>query len=245
MRDRTRGDGLVKWFCDRMGRRHALADFLDRVARWLLPPPPQLAAGGVGALPAAGASVEAPAPDVTEPLVVRYDDDGSKGWAKREHRRGDANPGGKGPKAPTYPWFNHGYVDPADPPPFDVADSKKQCRFYRLTGMHGRPCRSIPHAGGSDTKCPTGTVGGWFWKYDVPAYGTVFYVDCCGKSIAGGVWCNWSKEANWCVTGKAASTPGLEMDGTTPLYTCTLALLASEIKWGTDPSGGTFVDGVD
>src|SRR5262249_19058960 len=226
--------------------------FLDWIARWIVPPP-RLAFSGVGAAPTAQGASELPdqSPEHPGPQIVMMDDSlrGTR-WGK-----GDDNPGGHGPPAPPKPWHEHGYPDPTSgpaPPAAFIAESKKKCNYYRLEGMHGRPCRSLPGAGGSDTKCPTGTVSGWFWKYDVPAYGTVYYVDCCGKSISGGVWCNWSKEQNWCVIGKASHRNDIEweVDPSTnqrsaPLYTCTLALLACEFKWHMDPGMGSVVDGVD
>jgi hypothetical protein len=242
MNDRRQQDEWIRQFCDWLGRHNRLSALLDRVASWLVPTLP-LAMSGVGPIPAGlRASGPPSAEELPIPTTLAMDDSlrGTR-WSK-----GDASPGGKGPPAPPRPWLTHGYADPSDSPSAaDIAEAKKKCNFYRLEGMHGRPCRSIPGAGGSDTHCPTGTLSGWFWKYDVPAYGTVYYVDCCGKTIVGGVWCNWSKEQNWCVTGKAANTPGLEMDPSAPgipLYTCTLALLAKEFHYDTSSGEVTGVD---
>jgi hypothetical protein len=74
--------------------------------------------------------------------------------------------------------------------------NQKACAEPRYRGMHGRPCR---FAGGTDTRCPKGTVSGWFWKYRTPA-GVFYYVDCCGATPGGqAVWCTWVDEQNWCL----------------------------------------------
>lgn len=219
MSNRSTQEGLVRRFCDWLGRPHFAAGFLDWLAGWLVQPRPRLAAAGVGSLPPDPAP--AGAPDLRAPMVI------NSGTNRPECTQGDVNDGGRGPTAPTWPWLQHGLEEAGDSVSAAVlAENKKKCRFWRLTGMHGRPCRYV--AGGSDVKCPAGTVGGWFWKYDVPAYGTIYYVDCCGKVTTENIWCNWSKEANWCQIGEAAEmaaagTIATDTDGVA-LYTCTLAL---------------------
>jgi hypothetical protein len=74
--------------------------------------------------------------------------------------------------------------------------SLKECADPKYRGMHGRPCK---FAGGTDARCPKGTVSGWFWKYRTPA-GVFYYVDCCGATPgAQPVWCTWADEPNWCL----------------------------------------------
>jgi len=109
------------------------------------------------------------------------------------------------------------------------------CEDVRYHGMHGRPCR---FAGGSDLRCPRGTTSGWFWSYDTPA-GRIFYVDCCGGTPQGTVWCNWSQEPNWC------SAWGRAANASISTYNCTLAIPDSLMKTR-DLGGGKFeVVGVD
>jgi len=88
------------------------------------------------------------------------------------------------------------------------------CEDQRYHGMHGRPCR---FAGGTDLKCPPGTTSGWFWSYET-AVGRIFYVDCCGGTPKGAVWCNWTQEINWCVALGRAANAGIDK------YNCTLAI---------------------
>ncbi len=116
----------------------------------------------------------------------------------------------KGPTAPTRPHRG----EPGDPP-----HSTRECGNPKYRGMHGRPCR---YSGGSDQLCPYGTVSGLWWRWYVPRVGNVYYVDCCGMPSDSKVWCNWAKEWNWCA-GRGNN-----------VYTCTLALLHSELHKDAD-----------
>ena len=94
------------------------------------------------------------------------------------------------------------------------------CSEAKYHGMHGTPCR---FAGGTDLKCPSGTVSGWFWRYKT-SVGVIYYVDCCGKNpTSGAPWCNWTNEPNWCLGGKAAAR-GISQ------YTCTLTIPAASMR---------------
>jgi hypothetical protein len=228
MSNRRKIDELVKRFCDWLGRPHFATGFLDWLAGWLVRPRP--VAGGAGPRPPNLAPAD-PA-DLWPPILMMA------GTTRPECTQGDVNDGGRGPTAPTWPWLEHGHVEAGDSVSAAVlAENKRKCRFWRLTGMHGRPCRYVH--GGSDVKCPPGTVGGWFWKYDVPAYGTIYYVDCCGKVATEEIWCNWSKEENWCQMGEAAQMAAagtIAIEDGVALYTCTLALQRKDFTI----SGGTI-----
>jgi hypothetical protein len=206
-------DGLVTRFCELLGRQHVAAGFLDWIGGWFVPPRARPAFAGVWMLPAETDARSATA-EFTGPLVVQTGTD-------QEHARLDYNLEGAPWKAPRTPWTKH--------------DTPKECDQDRYHGMHGTPCKFEP--GGSDTKCPPGAIAGWFWKYEV--YGnTYYYVDCCGLIKHSKVWCNWSKEANWCMMGSSGLI-GL-MD-----YTCTLSLKRGDFTVSTDPKGRKYLDGVE
>jgi hypothetical protein len=121
---------------------------------------------------------------------------------------------------------------------WDAKHSVHGCLDPKYHGMHGRPCK---FEGGSDTKCPSGTVSGWYWSYDCPGVGKVYYVDCCGsRPLQKTVWCNWTQEANWCLgLGRAArQAPPAER------YVCTLSILDRDMRTTAVP-GGFEVVGVD
>lgn len=94
-----------------------------------------------------------------------------------------------------------------------------ECNKLRYHGMHGTPCE---YNGGSERKCPANTVSGYWWTYDVPGLGVVYFVDCCGgenheMASSVSVWCSWSNEQNWC-GGRGKN-----------IYTCTIALTHAEL----------------
>jgi hypothetical protein len=168
----------------------------------------------------------------------------------------DATYHGGAPATPAQPSTDRVPYDAGDRPgiwdfiwhPFDHARRKQEydrthtraaCNEAQYHGMHGRPCK---YEGGSDTKCPSGTVSGWFWSYDVPGLGRVYYVDCCGGGTPSNrVWCNWTSENNWCmVWGNAANqSPPITK------YFCTLAIREANMQT-VDLGGGRYqVAGVD
>ncbi len=81
-------------------------------------------------------------------------------------------------------------------------------------------------------------MSGWFWKYEVS--GTIiYYVDCCGDSPRQHkVFCNWSKEMNWC------AYPSKAYKQHRTKYICTLALWKRELIISKDSAGDEFVDKV-
>jgi hypothetical protein len=113
---------------------------------------------------------------------------------------------------PTQIGAHRGFA-PAAPSSAHGPGSGASCNHLRYRGMHGTPCK---YEGGSLTKCPTGTTAGGYWIYNVPAFGDVYYVDCCGRMPLGAIFCHWTVEPNWCL-----SAGGM-------LYTCTLALKGSD-----------------
>jgi hypothetical protein len=236
MSDRRRPDWMTR-FCALLGRPHALSGFLDWVGRWLIPPPPRVAYAGPGR-PAAGAGGP---PLPFEPMLMAT---------------GPATDG-PAPPAPTTPHEGHdiqvdepsgwskawefiwswGGTTHHDQKKKDAQHAKAACSESKYHGMHGRPCK---YAGGADTKCPAGTVSGWFWRYNTPA-GVIYYVDCCGSgaATANKVWCNWSNEINWCLGAGRASAKGISH------YFCTLAIPDADMKVVTTGTGGYEVAGVD
>jgi hypothetical protein len=121
---------------------------------------------------------------------------------------------------------------------WDTAHTVHGCSEARYHGMHGRPCK---YEGGSDSKCPAGTFSGWYWSYDCPGVGKVYYVDCCGGGTpTNSVWCNWTQEANWCLGyGRAARQTPPNMK-----YFCTLSILDRDMRTTAVP-GGFEVVGAD
>jgi hypothetical protein len=177
MSDRRDEAGLVKRFCDLLGRQHGAAWLLDWIAGWLVRRPLRPAFAGTW-MPPAGTAPEPLPPEFAGPLVVWA------GAADQEHRRYDVSLDGTPWKAPRTPWRAH--------------DAKEECNDDRYRGMHGTPCKLEP--GGTDIMCPPQAIAGWFWKYEVSGE-TYYYVDCCGLPKHSKVNCNWSKEFNWCSIG--------------------------------------------
>jgi hypothetical protein len=229
-----RRESAIKRFCDFMGGQSVFARAFERIADWMLMPPRRAAFAG---------GLSTPPDEFKPPQVMMADGPGTGG---------DPRP------APTSPHEGHKERDEEsswwdrpglwnwlwsrdhqqDKRNYDNSlHHKGACQDPKLHGMHGRPCR---YEGGSDTKCPTGTVSGWFWYYDVPSVGRIYYVDCCGggtpKNI---VWCNWTSEINWCLGAGRSVTVGKTQ------YFCTLAIRDVDLKTK-DLGGGKYeVVGVD
>jgi hypothetical protein len=211
MRHRSPRGDWVRRLCDRLGRQTFTSGFLDWVASWFLPqasqplamrPPVGEASLGLTALMAQG-------PLTTPPQSPTYHGTAptTPGDPNQDNVRADDRPG---IFSAIWHWFS-GTSHQAKKDQADRLAGKDGCQDPRYHGMHGRPCR---FAGGTDLKCPPGTTSGWFWSYDTPA-GRIFYVDCCGGTPQGAVWCNWTQETNWCVGWGRASQAGITA------YNCT------------------------
>lgn len=232
MRNFVRTDELVARVCQWLGRRNRLSDFLDWVASWSVPVGSRLILTAPGADFPGDHLAALPIFMATGPDLALVD-------------------GGTVRDAPSAPRLAQGassesevpgnvaYVHPTNSHDKSkllarLAHSATACADAKYHGMHGRPCSSI---GGSDLKCPRGTTAGWFWRYKTPA-GIYYYVDCCGKAVAGNVWCNWTNEANWCIA--AGSDHGYAAKRNLETYTCTLAISDASMKTVKDfiSSGG-------
>jgi len=128
---------------------------------------------------------------------------------------------GSGSPLPTMFFQSGGAAPSARPAPSVPIASphSSECNKLRYRGMHGTPCE---YNGGSERKCPPDTISGYWWTYDVPGLGVVYFVDCCGganheMASSVSVWCSWSNEPNWC-GGRGKN-----------IYTCTIALTHAEL----------------
>jgi hypothetical protein len=238
-----RREPMIKRFCDYMGRQHAIARLAERIARWLLPPTAGPALAGAGW--------------PMQPGTRREDSMRPKPMAMATGPYTQINYKGKAPDNPIAPeemddtkytggwwdrpgawdnyWHHAGHAQrKAD---YDRAHTFHACQDDKFHGMHGKPCK---YAGGTDIKCPKGTTSGWFWSYDCPNIGRVFYVDCCGSlTVSDRTWCGWTKEDDWCqYFGKAANA------GITG-YVCTVAIPDAAMKTVEVSPGKLEVVGVD
>ena len=236
MKNTRRQSGLIKRFCDRLGRQNLASKFLDRIARWVVPLPQDMG------LVAAG-SMYAPSrrdggddlrklihsPFLAQGPGLNWTDHGDAPTTPH-----DAAVGAATITVNTVSWWDRlwGDVDTVR-----KASGTELCAPDRYHGMHGTPCL---YAGGSDLKCPKGTVSGWFWSYKT-AVGVYYYVDCCGgKPIAGDVWCGWTSESNWCgAFGRTHNT------GASEKYNCTLAIPSALMQTTALSSTEFEVVGVD
>jgi hypothetical protein len=232
---------IVKWFCDLLGREHVLSEFLDWVARWLVPLP-RIAYGLADGPTFRGHPSERPGHTPHVELIHMASGPGTEGEAPlapttpHDVARGRAEEPNVIVKLWRQLWGTTTSAHRADKVEAG-AHAKAACAEAKYHGMHGRPCK---FTGGSDTKCPPGTVSGWFWRYDTPA-GVIYYVDCCGGPIQGAhnVWCNWSDEQNWCLG------PGRSASRSITDYNCTLAIPSDQMTVVTAPDGHLEVFGVD
>jgi|GEM_PF-5223046 len=235
MKKQRNEHGPVARFCNYLGRQNFASKLLDHLANKLIPPPAP-AYSGAQDLPVTVTVKSADSLSSTRPFLM-------------SPRPTAPHSGMAGQTAPTTP---HGPSLPEEPGFFawlfstalhhsgkkiKAKHAAAVCSTPRYHGMHGRPCK---FAGGTDNKCPRGTVSGWFWAWDVPALGRVYYVDCCGGTpTANAPWCNWTAEPNWCLGNGRAVGRGVTS------YNCTLAILEVDMNV-TDLGGGTYeVTGVD
>lgn len=207
--------------CQFLGRQTHFASVLDYIASWIVPLPPPAhgaVAGGPGLTvdgrPGLPPHVMAMAsgPD-TRTVTPNTDDWTFRGDVPTSPHSSHSGEHRKMAVLYDAPWWKFWEEDIVTATVERGADICKQDKYK---GMHGSPCQ---FAGGSDLRCPRGTVSGWFWSYRTPA-GVYFYVDCCGGTPRSNpVWCNWTSESNWCFGGGRTQNTG----GSTE-YNCTLAI---------------------
>lgn len=225
MKSKKNKTGFVEKLCQFLGRNNFASEFLDYVSSWLFPPPTAMAYHG---------SVRMPVPNFPKdhadkflgkqkPIMMARPPSGT------ENFRGNA---------PTSPHAGHTQPSPVTSPSLlsfvpiigpllhrslkeASQHASKACADPLYRGMHGAPCK---FEGGTDNKCPKGSVSGWWWAYEVPGKGRIYYVDCCGGNPTHAVFCNWTSEPNWCV-GYGKASPLNIQD-----YNCTLAILESDMK---------------
>jgi hypothetical protein len=228
---------VIEQFCGFMSRSHGLGRIGDFVGDLILSPGVQTALAGSGAVPRMPRSrawttvhmAIGPMPENNHGAAPA-----SPGEANQDTVINDT---GDRPGWWSWIWHNSREHNRAKRE-WDEKHTIHGCMEAQYHGMHGRPCK---FEGGSDTKCPTGTTSGWYWSYDCPGVGKVYYVDCCGdRPLNKTVWCNWTNEANWCLFyGRAAlQTPAPTR------YVCTLAILDRDMRTQAVP-GGYEVVGVD
>jgi hypothetical protein len=255
---KRRGETLIKRFCDYMGRPHFAARLIDWIAiPWILPPDALPEFVGVS-----GLRRPVPPDDVedelrrSEPMAIVGPGAEDHHWPPSNRKPCTRSDGTSEVSDDNIPEDRAKQL--ADRPGFwsrlfhstpehnkrkanwDATHFHHVCNDDLYYGMHGRPCK---FEGGSDTKCPVGTVSGWFWSYDCPNIGKVFYVDCCSKNdlpTTSRVYCNNSCEVSWCWgNGRAHHTGNMEH------YICTLSILDIAMRTR-DLGGGSYeVDGVD
>lgn len=225
--------GIIERLCQYLGRQNFASDFLDYFAGRMFSTP-AFAYGGLGEMPTT-ARQKNNIKDIlpaAKPILMARPPSGAANF------RGDA---------PTRPHNSHEQPSP------DVtyipwlgpvihamrkakaAHASKACSEPLYRGMHGAPCK---FEGGSDNKCPKGTVSGWWWSYEVKGKGRIYYVDCCGGTPKHTVFCNWSAEPNWCSGLGKAQAAGIFQ------YNCTLAISEADMK--VKQVGSNYeVEGVD
>jgi hypothetical protein len=245
MNNRKNRQGILERFCQFLGRQHFASDFLDAISNWLLLQQAFAFDGNYNfGLPIRKAKT---VDKLAGPQIVQM------ARPTQWHNGADPNgrtapsvPGGTNQGAPRsesiFPWRY--IVGPLGWFWHERAKSQAKknptvvpCSDAKYHGMHGQPCK---FAGGSDTKCPVGTTSGWFWAYDVPSLGRMYYVDCCGiGGSASDVWCEWTSEPDWCNGWGRAHNKGISG------YNCTLAIPEADMNV-VDLGGGNYeVGGVD
>ena len=216
-------EGLIERFCQLLGRQNFASDFLDNLLGFIFPPSPFAVASGI---PMTGLR-----------KTNRRDILGKRGQLLMARPpAGTENFHGPAPVAPHTP---HGFEEPTRTTwewlfgdsaahargktraRTSQSHSRAPCSNPMYQGMHGRPCA---HGSGTDNMCPIGTVSGWWWSYEVPRLGRIYYVDCCGGRNSSDVWCNWSNEDNWCFGLGRAQSRGISD------YNCTLAILEADMN---------------
>ncbi|MGI8638679.1 MAG: hypothetical protein ACR2MG_01820 [Pyrinomonadaceae bacterium] len=241
MKNESKRQGVIKSLCLYLGRQNIASDFLDYISSWLFLQP-AFAFSGNGKFP-----------------LPKYKEKTEEKLAKSKPvmmaRPTAPHNGMDGRAAPTTGGAHRGALRSEEVSPWrvifglpgiiwhlvekDKAGKHKTapCSDPKYRGMHGQPCK---FAGGSDTKCPSGTTSGWFWSYEVPSFGRIYYVDCCGAGgSASDVWCEWTSEPDWCNGWGRAANNGISG------YNCTLAILEVDMNV-VDLAGGKYeVRGVD
>jgi hypothetical protein len=223
----------VRRLSARLGRQTRLSNLLDWVAARTvkLPAMPRVAfAGG----PKMDDLLHAPKQMATGPGAQ------DAAYVRPAPTTPHAEPlGGSGPWTPTEPWWDI-FLGPAAiiahrarKGAANKAHAKAACAPEKYHGMHGMPCA---YAGGTDLKCPAGTISGYWWTYKIST-GVIYYIDCCGGTQKGTVWCNWTEEDNWCRGAGRAVNQGASLE-----YNCTLAVPDSLMKTATVGTGLEAVD---
>jgi hypothetical protein len=227
MKKESKRQGVIKSLCLYLGRQNIASDFLDYISNRLFLKP-ALAFNGVGTL-----SLPKHKEKTEEKLA--------KSRPIMMARPTAPHSGSDGRAAPTSPGGAHrGAARSEDVTPWRLIlgipgvlwhlsekekankNKKVPCADPKYRGMHGQPCK---FAGGSDTKCPKGTTSGWFWSYEVPGFGRIYYVDCCGVGgSASDIWCEWTSEPDWCNGWGRAVNNGVSG------YNCTLAILEDDMN---------------
>ncbi len=220
----------IRQFCLRLGRQTRFSNLLDWVAARTvrLPARPHLAFATSGANDT-HTLIHAPMQMATGPGAV------DAAYVRPAPAKPHADPeGGSGPWTPTESMLDF-FLGPLAiiahqirKSAANTAHAKAACAPEQYHGMHGSPCA---HAGGSDLKCPPGTVSGFWWTYKTKL-GVIYYVDCCGGTQKGTVWCNWSEENNWCYGAGRAANQGASQE-----YNCTLAIPDALMKTAMVGSG--------
>jgi hypothetical protein len=237
MKRRHGRDSLVIALCNYLGRQNFAARVLDLVARLIPSPPLRPAYVGMGGsflarrLSGLHRKIDW-ALDARPMLMARP----TQPFA--EYGLAPSTPHEPHRSTTEDPWWSFlWFYDHSAQKRADLGHAKAICSDLKYRGMHGRPCK---HAGGTDTKCPAGSVSGWFWSYETPA-GRIYYVDCCGGTPSSNkVWCNWTSEPNWCLGyGRAHNAGGISD------YNCTLAILEADMDVRTISPGQYEVVGVD
>jgi hypothetical protein len=241
MKKQSKQTNLVEKLCQFLGRNNFASEFLDYVSSWLFPLPTAFANSSFGAMPMPKfrKNEKDIILEMQKPIMMARPPSGTenfRGAAPTKPHEAHDQPAPAAPNInPMISWIpiigpilHYGIKKAAEHASVPCSDP-----LYR--GMHGAPCK---FEGGSDNKCPKGTVSGWWWSYEVPGKGRIYYVDCCGGNPTHTVFCNWSAEPNWCMgLGKAAAQGIYE-------YNCTLAILEADLNVKAVGSGYEVV-GVD
>lgn len=239
-------ENVIERLCKYLGRQNSIAKFLDYLANYMFPTA-DFSQIGVGQTFYGMQNVEDEDVNLAKPILM------ARPPAGLENFHGEA---------PINPHSAHEGVRYRIPPPTiidrltmqvrqsrsrDLARASREtsrsvehasaiCANPLYRGMHGMPCSQ---AGGTDNMCPRGTVSGWYWSYEVPTIGRVYYVDCCGGNPNHHTFCNWTSEPNWCLGHGRAAAQGIQS------YHCTLAIREADLNVVSNGSGGYIVSGVD
>lgn len=238
MKLRPQGNNITERFCTYMSRHHPLARLGDVIGDLLLSPRLQPALAGHGSSPRPSRRESMSQVHMAIGPMPENNHGPAPNVPTQSSNDSFVNDTGDRPGWWNWLWHSAGDHDRAKRS-WDKAHTTHGCSDPQYHGMHGRPCK---FEGGSDNKCPAGTFSGWYWTYDCPGVGKVYYIDCCGGGTPkNSVWCNWTQETNWCIGyGKAAQqTPAVDK------YFCTLSVLDRDMRTTAVPGGQYEVVGVD